>query len=780
LRDITQQKIAELIQKETEERYKQIVETAQEGVMVRDEKGIILFVNNYFANMVKEKKENIVGKPVLSFFNSEQQKTIGGYFENRKEGISENYELSLVIPNGTTKVLSVASTPLSKYGIHIGALSMISDITEKKNAETALIKTNKLYDALGRVTKLLVNLTTQKELLEEACSIIVEYSTDLQLAWIGKHNNDENIVEVKAAFGESVHFTTQLQIKLKKPQAEQNEIERAINTGLYYICNDYYNDANTILWQDIARSYGFAAFALFPLKLNGSVWGTLNVYASTKNYFQESEVSLIEKIAEVISIGIAKLEDEEIKRKKEQEILAAKEEWERTFNSIPDYIAILDNNHNIVRANMAMADLVHQSTHSIIGQKCYTLMHGTDCPIGNCPHSALMEDGRWHNANLYEQKFDAHLDVTTSPIFDKDGNILGSVHIARDITEQKKAEQKIKQLADINEYSKSFVGIANADNTILYMNQEMKKVLGYENEKDLSAVYVNDFLTTKSESVFQEISIPSLMKDGIWVGEAEWRRKDNSVLPVYMVAMTHKDTSENIEYISCTAIDISELKKKEDELRSLTQNLLNAREEERKAIAKELHDDLGQNLTALKLDVTWISTHIDGDKAMIQERLLKLEQVTGETVSTSRRLYNNLYPQMLDEIGLSGAIKWHANTYLKPSDIDFELQTNLDREVIPELHDIFLVLYRVYQECITNVLRYAKADTVIVELYKFENNISLIIQDDGIGFEINNVDTKLHHGLLGMRERVYALKGNITLYSAIGKGTKTTVIIPIS
>ena len=164
---------------------------------------------------------------------------------------------------------------------------------------------------------------------------------------------------------------------------------------------------------------------------------------------------------------------------------------------------------------------------------------------------------------------------------------------------------------------------------------------------------------------------------------------------------------------------------------------------------------------------------------MIQERLLKLEQVTSETVSTSRRLYNNLYPQMLDEIGLSGAIKWHANTYLKPSDIDFELQTNLEGEVIPELHDIFLVLYRVYQECITNVLRYAKANTVIVKLYKFENNISLIIQDDGIGFEINNVDTKLHHGLLGMRERVYAQKGKLMIDSEIGMGTKTTVIIPI-
>ena len=657
IRDITQQKNAEEKQKETKVLFEQMVETAQEGIMVRDENGLIVFVNDFLANLFHMKKEDLVGVPVLSFFDKEHQKTIEGYYEKRKQGVTETYEIDVSLPNGTTRILSLSSSPLTNNGLHIGALSMISDITEKKNNEKSLIKINKLYDTLSRVTKLLVNLTTRENLLEEACKIIVEYSSDLHLVWIGEHIADTKEVKNVSAFGQAKDYLNNLNIRTDDSAYAQGPTGTAIKTGKRYICNDYFSDPNTIPWRDTAKQYGFFASAIFIINVNNSKWGALNVYATAKNYFQEEEITLFEKIADVISIGLQKLEDETVKNNYTNELKLAKEEWERTFNAIPDYIAILDNNHNIVRANMAMAHLVKQSTQSIIGQKCYTLMHGTDCPVEGCPHAALLQDGRWHTASLFEKTLGAYLDVTTSPIFDKEHNLLGSVHIARDITDKK-----------------------------------------------------------------------------------------------------------NIE----------------EELRSLTQNLLSAREEERKAIAKELHDELGQNLTALKLDVTWIMGHIDSGNAQLNKRLQQFKDITEDTVSTSRRLYNSLYPQMLDDVGLSGAITWHANTYLKPSGIDFELQTGLEGVLLPELHDIWLVLYRVYQECMTNVLRYSKANSVIVELYKNDKEITLIIQDDGIGFEIEKVDTKLHHGLLGIRERINALKGIITIESAIGKGTKTTAVIPIN
>ena len=179
--------------------------------------------------------------------------------------------------------------------------------------------------------------------------------------------------------------------------------------------------------------------------------------------------------------------------------------------------------------------------------------------------------------------------------------------------------------------------------------------------------------------------------------------------------------------------------------------------------------------------MAWISQHIDGDKALILERLHSLENVTSETVNTSRRLYNNLYPQMLDEVGVAGAILWHTNSYKTTTGIDIEFNTNinLDNEKLIS-QPVGLALFRIYQECFTNILRYAKPNLVVIELYIKDKQIFMSIEDDGIGFVINEVDTKVHHGLLGMRERAIALNGNLSIISSVGKGTKTSVDIPLS
>ncbi|MEI6184724.1 MAG: PAS domain S-box protein [Bacteroidota bacterium] len=778
-RDITLQKVAEEKQKQLELRFKQIAETAQEGIMVRDEKGIIVFVNDFLANLFKMKKEDLIGFPVLKFFDATHQKTIEGYYENRKQGIAESYELEVALPNGSSKILYVSSSPLIENDVHVGALSMISDITEKKNNEKSLIKINKLYDTLSRVTKLLVNLTTRENLLEEACKIIVEYSSDLHLVWIGEHIADVKEVKNVSAFGQAKDYLNNLNIRTDDSAYAQGPTGTAIKTGKRYICNDYFSDPNTIPWRETAKQYGFFASAIFVINVNNSKWGALNVYATVKNYFQEEEIILFEKIADVISIGLQKLEDEIVKTNYINELKAAKEEWERTFNAIPDYIAIIDTNHKIVRANQSMATLVNLNTDSIAGKQCFSLVHGTDCPIDNCPHSALLLDGKAHLYSLYEEKFSAYLDVSTSPIYDKEGKLTGSVHIARDVSEKKKTELKIKQLAEINEFSTAYVGMANLEGKMLYFNKAAMKALDIDTEEKLSKYTIIDFRSKEDTDFLNNVILPEIYKKGVWFGENSWTSRKGKKIPLIQGVILHRNEKGEPDYISTTAIDISELKNKEEELRSLTQNLLTAREEERKSIAKELHDELGQNLTALKLDVTWIMGHIDSDNAQLNNRLQQFKDITEDTVSTSRRLYNSLYPQMLDDVGLSGAITWHANTYLKKAGIDFELQTGIDGVLLPELHDIWLVLYRVYQECMTNVLRYSKANSVIAELYNDDKEITMIIQDDGIGFDIDKVDTKLHHGLLGIRERIYALKGTITIDSAIGKGTRTTAIIPI-
>jgi len=138
-----------------------------------------------------------------------------------------------------------------------------------------------------------------------------------------------------------------------------------------------------------------------------------------------------------------------------EEISRAKEEWERTFNSVPDMIAILDNNHTIIRVNESMARRLGRKPGECVGMRCYEAVHGTTAPPDFCPHSLTIKDGREHVRELHEEHLGMDLLVTTSPLFDEQGKMVASVHVAHDITARKKAEEQIQrqveELSAVNE-----------------------------------------------------------------------------------------------------------------------------------------------------------------------------------------------------------------------------------------------------------------------------------------------------------------------------------------
>ena len=348
----------------------------------------------------------------------------------------------------------------------------------------------------------------------------------------------------------------------------------------------------------------------------------------------------------------------------------------------------------------------------------------------------------------------------------------------------KAAENKIELLAGIIDNSKTFAGIADFNTrNFIYLNAAVKESFDIPDDEDITLLNTRQFHTESAIEKLQKIAIPLMMQSGIWVGENEMLSRSGRLIPVIQTIMLHCNDRNEPEFVSTTAIDITEIKKKEselqkqaNELRSLSSHLISIREEERKIIAQEIHDELGQSLAILKMDAVWIRNHIDSDKVKLLERLKQFNEITDETVKTSRRLYNNIYPQMLEDVGLVGAIKWHAKQYYSDKDFKVQFNTILDEvQLFPGNMNICLTLFRIYQECLTNILRHANATVVNVNLDITDKEVTLKIKDNGNGFEIDKVDTKLHHGLLGMRERVIALNGILTIQSELNKGTNTTV-----
>jgi len=156
-------------------------------------------------------------------------------------------------------------------------------------------------------------------------------------------------------------------------------------------------------------------------------WYSISVFSPHKGYFAVTFDDITEK------------------KKAENELLRAKAEWERTFDSVPDLIAILDERHRIVRLNRAMAERLGHTPEECAGLCCHAAVHGMDAPPELCPHARTLADGQEHTTEVYEKRLGGHFLVSTTPICSEQGKMIGSVHVARDITGQKKSEEALKK-----------------------------------------------------------------------------------------------------------------------------------------------------------------------------------------------------------------------------------------------------------------------------------------------------------------------------------------------
>ena len=219
---------------------------------------------------------------------------------------------------------------------------------------------------------------------------------------------------------------------------------------------------------------------------------------------------------------------------------------------------------------------------------------------------------------------------------------------------------------------------------------------------------------------------------------------------------------------------VEELRMSHEQLRHLAAHLQSVREEERAGVAREIHDELGQALTALKMDLSWVAENVRDEAVVMQ---LKDDiAIVDITVQTVKRLCTELRPALLDHLGLGAAIEWQAQEFQKRSGIVSKVSITPDEIAV----DISLAaaLFRIFQEALTNILRHAEATKVDVELSEYDDHIMLVIIDNGVGITREQMSKANSFGLLGMRERVYGWQGEVHIEGSHKKGTVITVTMP--
>ena len=220
-----------------------------------------------------------------------------------------------------------------------------------------------------------------------------------------------------------------------------------------------------------------------------------------------------------------------------------------------------------------------------------------------------------------------------------------------------------------------------------------------------------------------------------------------------------------------------ELRASAAELRALATRLSEIREEERRVIARELHDQVGQALTALKLDLAGLRGQLgSGPSAEAERRLRAMDGLLDQTLETTRRISATLRPAILDDLGLSAAIRWQAAEFTQRTGVPCEAR--LSEEGMAVGPAASLALFRILQEALTNVARHAQARRVHIELGREGESAVLVVADEGRGYAWDEISGKRSLGLVGMRERALALGGETTIAGEPGRGTTVKACIP--
>lgn len=220
-----------------------------------------------------------------------------------------------------------------------------------------------------------------------------------------------------------------------------------------------------------------------------------------------------------------------------------------------------------------------------------------------------------------------------------------------------------------------------------------------------------------------------------------------------------------------------EIRRTQQQLQELSSHIQDAKEEERLHIAREVHDEIGSLLTAIKIDLSWLIQRLPKDDRSLTDKASTIEELVNKVILSANNLAHSLRPGVLDHFGFIAAIEIEAQEFSKRSGISCTIITSQEDIQLPDTHSI--TLFRIFQETLNNILKHAHAKSAQVEVVKGEDHIELIISDDGVGFNVMALNKPRSFGLRGIHERVAHLGGSVKIASSADSGTHIAIFVPL-
>ncbi|UCD00040.1 MAG: PAS domain S-box protein [Phycisphaerales bacterium] len=543
------------------------------------------------------------------------------------------------------------------------------------------------------------------------------------------------------------------------------------------------------------------------------------------------------------------------RKQAEEKLRRAHDQWERTFEAVPDLICILDQTHRIVRVNKAVADRLGRAPEDLVGRHCYEVIHGAEAPPESCPHTQLLADGQEHWVEVHEERLRGDFSICVTPLRNADGQPSGAVHVAHDITSRKAAEQALRrsewELAIRNKIAQIFLTLADEQmysevlHVVLEAMESKHGVFGYINEDgafvcpsmtrdiwDQCRMAEKDYVFPRENwggiwgkamtekktlcsntpfavpeghiPVVRALAVPliclgrviGLLLVGNKAGDYEPSDRELlETIAAYVApilgARLERDRWESQRREALQALQkardelemrveerTSDLAKSREALWRLTGRLLSVQEEERRRLARELHDDLTQRLAVLAIDAGKLEQQLDAPPDALREKIGRMKEQMVRLSADVHDISRQLHPSIIDDLGLRQAIQSECVNFAKREGIAIryeprDIPTNIPR-------DISVCLFRIVQEGLRNIARHANVQQAQVRLAGSDSFITLTIEDSGTGFDPAQGRAEAGLGLVSMAERVRLIQGEFRVESNPGEGTVITVTAPLS
>ncbi|MCK9210337.1 MAG: PAS domain S-box protein [Ignavibacteriaceae bacterium] len=848
---ITERMQAENALRESEKRFRALVEKSFEGILLIDSNGKLLYPVFSEKQLFGYRPEELVGTDLFNLAHPNFLDTAKKLFSKLLNSPQSSVTIELQIKNKDNSwrwIEAIGTNLLNEPSVNAIVVNY-RDITKRMQAQKQLLFQSSMLDQVRNAaiaTNLEGKIIYWNKFAERlygwrAEEVLGKQANDLVVPPAGRAHTDElrNRIDQKGYWEGELEFqrkdgtiipvyTTSSVLKditgkdvgrigistditeRKKAESDlqfiRNAVETAADSWLVSNSDGYIIDCNTAacLLFGYTRSEFLAlkVIALNPLATSErwkEYWAGMSEKKHDRierlHYRKDGSVFLAELSTHlVVRDGgeyMCTFTRDITERKK------SSDQFQKIITAIEqtaDTVVITDQNGIIEYVNSAFLMITGYSREEVIGK--------TPRILKSSMHSESFYKDFWEKilaGNTYQAKFINRkrsgelyiIEKTITPVKSESGEITHFISTGRDVTEKERIEDELykntKILQSYIQYSIAPLVLLDKDFNFLQVNEayantcqrDVSEFMGHNHFEFYPSDAKADFeKVVNNKEAVRFVERPFVFPDHPEWGVTYW---DWSLTPIL-------DKMGEVEFLVYALRDVTqrkkgldEIRKSQEQLRALYSHLQNAREEERTRIAREIHDSIGQSLTGLKMDLSLLETELAQQEDMRERNKLygKIQTMyilLDEMIQSVRDVSAQLRPLILDSLGLVTAIEWQAEEFQKKTGLTCECI--LPKEKVELNRDGSTVLFRILQECLTNIIRHAKATKVSIKLERKGNHILLEVQDNGIGIDENVVKEINSLGLLGMKERALVLGGSVDILGNHGSGTIVTVKIP--